>query len=199
MSRIIGVRDLHFAVLTKDEVGETPTWETPVRIPSLKGIEISDSTESVTFYSDDVAEEVVSSFGGKEVEITLGKISNEVEATLTGNQYDETTGALTQVADAKAPEVAIMFRAPKSNGKFQYCVLYKGVLTREGSSYATKEDSVEPQDVVLKGVFMPLQSNGKISMKVDTDVSGSSTLVSSWFTSVQLKETKAISRAKSEK
>lgn len=185
MSRIIGVRDLHIAKVLTDTVGGSATWETPTRVPSLVGIEISDNTDSTTFYSDDCAEEVINSFGGKEVTITLGKLSNELEAKITGNEYDETTGAMVQIADAKAPEVAIMFRAPKSNGKFQYCVLYKGVLTREGASYATKEDSVESQDVVLKGVFMPLQSNGKISMKVDTDVSGSNTIVSKWFTEVQ--------------
>ncbi len=185
MSRIIGVRDLHIAKVLTDNVGVTATWETPTRVPSLVGIEISDNTDSTTFYSDDCAEEVINSFGGKEVTITLGKLSNELEAKITGNEYDEATGAMVQIADAKAPEVAIMFRAPKSNGKFQYCVLYKGVLTREGASYATKEDSVESQDVTLKGVFMPLQSNGKISMKVDTDVSGSNTIVSKWFTEVQ--------------
>lgn len=185
MSRIIGVRDLHIAKVLTDTVGGSSTWETPTRVPSLVGIEISDNTDSTTFYSDDCAEEVINSFGGKEVTITLGKLSNELEAKITGNEYDETTGAMVQIADAKAPEVAIMFRAPKSNGKFQYCVLYKGVLTREGASYATKEDSVESQDVTLKGVFMPLQSNGKISMKVDTDVVGSSTIVGKWFTQVQ--------------
>lgn len=185
MSRIIGVRDLHIAKVLTDTVGGSSTWETPTRVPSLVGIEISDNTDSTTFYSDDCAEEVINSFGGKEVTITLGKLSNELEAKITGNEYDETTGAMVQIADAKAPEVAIMFRAPKSNGKFQYCVLYKGVLTREGASYATKEDSVESQDVTLKGVFMPLQSNGKISMKVDTDVVGSSTIVGKWFTEVQ--------------
>lgn len=185
MSRIIGVRDLHIAKVLTDNVGQTATWEKPTRVPSLVGIEISDNTDSTTFYSDDCAEEVINSFGGKEVTITLGKLSNELEAMITGNEYDETTGAMVQIADAKAPEVAIMFRAPKSNGKFQYCVLYKGVLTREGASYATKEDSVESQDVTLKGVFMPLQSNGKISMKVDTDISGSNTMVSKWFTEVQ--------------
>lgn len=193
MSRIIGVRDLHIAKVLTDNVGKTATWEKPTRVPSLVGIEISDNTDSTTFYSDDCAEEVINSFGGKEVTITLGKLSNELEAMITGNEYDETTGAMVQIADAKAPEVAIMFRAPKSNGKFQYCVLYKGVLTREGASYATKEDSVESQDVTLKGVFMPLQSNGKISMKVDTDISGSNTMVSKWFTEVQQLNTESTS------
>ena len=71
MSRIIGVRDLHIAKITKDDLSGT-TYESPVAVPSLISIEIADNTENVTFYSDDVVEQVIPAFSGKEVPIELG-------------------------------------------------------------------------------------------------------------------------------
>ena len=51
MSRIIGVNSLHLAEVTTDTVIET-TWETPVAVPSLVSISVTDQQENVTFYSD---------------------------------------------------------------------------------------------------------------------------------------------------
>ena len=68
MSRIIGVRDLHIAKITQDN-SEGTTYASPVKVPSLISIEIADNTENVTFYSDDVVEQVIPAFSGKEVTI----------------------------------------------------------------------------------------------------------------------------------
>ena len=184
MSRIVGVRDLHISKLVKDEVGGT-TYETPVKVPSLLSVDITDNSESTSFYSDDVVEQTIVTVSSVEVEIKLGYLDNKTAALITGQEYDESTGALYQSADAKAPEVAISFRAPKSKGGFAYLTVFKGVLSIDGASFATQEDGVESQEIVLKGVFSPLVSNGRIRMRVDSDKEGSETMVSNWFTEVQ--------------
>lgn len=117
MSRIIGCQALHLAEVTKDDL-EGVSFDTPKPIPSLVSIDISDNTESVSFYSDDTTEQVIQSFGGKEVSITLGYLSDELEAMITGNTYEN--GVFTQNANATAKEYALMFRAPLSKGGFQY-------------------------------------------------------------------------------
>ena len=158
MSRIIGVRDLHIAKITKDDLSGT-TYESPVAVPSLISIEIADNTENVTFYSDDVVEQVIPAFSGKEVTIELGYLDHSIEALISGNTYEN--GVFTQSGDAVASEYAIMFRAPLSKGGFQYVTLYKGVLSRNEATYQGKEESIESSNVTLTGVFMPLISNGK--------------------------------------
>lgn len=188
MSRIIGLRDLYMCPLTTDDGLAVPTYGTAVKIPSVISMDIQDNSDSVTFYSDDVAEQVLQAYSGKEVTIELGYITNEIEAQITGNEYDEATGVFTQSADAQAPEVGLMFRAPKSKGNaFQYVALYKGVLAREGSSYKTKEDSTESSNVTLKGIFMPLAYNGKVSTKVDTDDCKTQSIITGWFTKPYIK------------
>lgn len=193
MSRIIGVRDLHIAKITKDDI-ESTTYEAPKAVPSLISIEIADNTENVTFYSDDVVEQVIPAFSGKEVTIELGYLSHEIEAMISGNTYEN--GVFTQSSDSVASEYAIMFRAPLSKGGFQYVTLYKGVLSRGESSYKGKEDSIESSNVTLNGVFMPLLSNGKVAAKANSEDVGAKEFTDKWFTAVQTEFTPAMRKVK---
>lgn len=181
MSRIIGCEQLHIAEVTKDDLGGT-TFGTPKPVPSLIAIDIADQTENVTFYSDDTIEQVIPAFSGKEVKVELGYLTNEIEAMISGNEYED--GVFTQTTTAVAKEYALMFRAPKSKGGYSYVCLYKGVLAREEANYKTKEDSIESSNVTLSGVFMPLMSNGKVSIKADSDELVPSPLIATWFTAV---------------
>lgn len=193
MSRIIGVRDLHIAKITKDDLSGT-TYESPVAVPSLISIEIADNTENVTFYSDDVVEQVIPAFSGKEVTIELGYLSHEIESKISGNTYEN--GVFIQSSDAVASEYAIMFRAPLSKGGFQYVTLYKGVLSRNEATYQGKEESIESSNVTLTGVFMPLLSNGKVSARANSTDEGAEEFTSKWFEAVQTEFTPAMALAK---
>lgn len=181
MSRIIGCEQLHIAEVTKDNLTGV-TFGSPKKVPSLISIDVADQTENVTFYSDDTIEQVIPAFSGKEVTIELGYLNNELEALISGNDYSD--GVFTQTKDAVAKEFALMFRAPKSKGGYQYVCLYKGVLAREEATYKTKEDSIESSNVTLKGVFMPLTFNGKVAIKADSDDTEPSALIATWFTKV---------------
>ncbi len=184
MARIIGLKNLHYAVL-KSDTKEKVEYETPVKLESAINLDIQDNTEQVTFYSDDKVEQVINAFTGKEVTLELGYLPNDLEAKITGNTYNTTTGMFSQDSNAVAPELALIFEAPKSNGASRYGVLYKGVFAIDGESYATQEDSVESQTVKLKGVFMPLVYNGKPSAKLDTDCEASDTTAkTNWFKKV---------------
>ena len=193
MSRIIGVRDLHIAKITQDNL-EGTTYASPVKVPSLISIEIADNTENVTFYSDDVVEQVIPAFSGKEVTMELGYLSHEIEAMISGNSYEN--GVFTQSSDAVASEYAIMFRAPLSKGGFQYVTLYKGVLSRNEATYQGKEESIESSNVTLTGVFMPLLSNGKVSARANSTDEGAEEFTSKWFEAVQTEFTPAMALAK---
>ena len=188
MSRIIGLRDLHICELNADNGSAAPTYGEAIKVPSLISMDIQDNTESVTFYSDDVAEQVIQAFSGKEVTIELGYLTNELEALISGNDYDKTTGVFTQNANCESKEIGLMFRAPKSKGgNYQYVALYKGVLARDGQSYKTKEESTESSNVTLKGVFMPLAYNGDVSVKVDSEDCKQQNIINDWFTKPYVK------------
>ena len=183
MSRIIGCQQLHIAEVLTDTVSGA-TFAAPTPVPAVIGIDITDNSENVTFYSDDVVEQVIPAFSGKEVTIELGYLSHEIESKISGNTYEN--GVFIQNANATAKEYALLFRAPLSKGGFQYVCLYKGVLSRTESNYKSKEDSIEGQTVTLNGVFMPLVYNGNVAIKANsTDVEADAT-IKKWFTEVQL-------------
>lgn len=183
MSRIIGCQQLHIAEVKTDNVSGA-TFGTPTPVPAVIGIDITDNSENVTFYSDDVVEQVIPAFSGKEVTIELGYLSHEIESLISGNTYEN--GVFIQNANATAKEFALLFRAPLSKGGFQYVTLYKGVLSRTESAYKTKEDSIEGQTVTLNGVFMPLTYNGNVAMKANSTDEASAQTVAKWFEEVQL-------------
>lgn len=185
MSRIIGCKNLHLAEVTKDD-SESTTWGSPTPVKSLMSISITDQKENVTFYSDDTIEEVLPSFSGKEVTIELGYLTPEVEAMISGNTYEK--GLFTQSANATAKEFALLFEAPLSKGGTRKVCLYKGVLAKDESAYQGKAESVESSNVTLSGVFMPLQSNGLVEIKADSNDSAlteqEQAVVKAWFTKV---------------
>lgn len=183
MSRIIGCQQLHIAEVKTDTV-DGATFGTPIPVPAVIGIDITDNSENVTFYSDDVVEQVIPAFSGKEVTIELGYLSHEIESKITGNTYEN--GVFIQNANATAKEYALLFRAPLSKGGFQYVCLYKGVLSRTESAYKSKEDSIEGQTVTLNGVFMPLTYNGNVAIKANSSDEASANTIAKWFSEVQL-------------
>jgi len=181
MARLIGCNSLHIAKVLTDSATGT-TWDTPMAVPSLISIEIKDTTENVTFYSDDVTEQVIPAFSGKEVTLEMGYLTNEVLALISGNEYKN--GVFIQSSSAVAKEVALLWKAPKSDGSETYACLYKGVLALDGETYKTKEESIEGQTITLNGTFMPLLSNSKVSIKADTNEDAPSDLIKTWFTRV---------------
>lgn len=187
MSRIIGVNSLHVAKM-KTDGADGATWDAPVKVPSVINVEITDNKENVTFYSDDVIEQVLPAFSGKEVTIELGYLTNELEALVSGNTYKN--GVFVQSTNAIADNFALLLKAPKSKGGERYLCLYKGVLSKDEDKYQGKGENVESSNVTLKGVFMPLEFNNSPMIKIDTDDekldTAGKTLVQKWFTEVPL-------------
>lgn len=183
MSRIIGCQQLHIAEVTKDDLSGA-TFGRPTPVPAVIGVDITDNTDNVTFYSDDSVEQVIPAFSGKEVTIELGYLSHEIESMISGNTFEN--GVFVQNANATAKEYALLFRAPLSKGGYQYVCLYKGVLSRTEANYKTKEDSIEGQTVTLNGVFMPLVYNGNVAVKANSTDVEASTVIGKWFTEVPL-------------
>lgn len=181
MARLIGCKDLHYSMLTADTSSEL-TYGEVKKIPSLVSIDIKDSSDSVVFYSDDVAEQTINTFANKEVTIELGYLDPKLEAELTGQKFQN--GVFVQEATPISKELALMFKAELSTGGYQYVCLYKGVLKRDEAAYKTKEESIEGQTVKLTGIFSPLANNGRVFVKANEGEDGNATIISKWFQQV---------------
>lgn len=175
---IVGLKDIHVALLNQDG-----TYETPVRLAKAIEASITPNVNSTTLYADDRAVETVSSLGEIEVELNIDDLSTEKYALIMGKTIN-TDGVVVDKADDVAPYVALGFRSQKANGAYRYVWLYKGKFEPSEESYKTKEDSIEFQTPTIKAKFVA-REDGKWRAKVDSDDPGvNQTVITNWFTAV---------------
>ena len=103
--RISGVLFLGIAPLTSDD-GVNPTWGEVVEIPQFENFSGEKQYSSAEWYSNDRIEMSLKNITSVDFEITVGTISAEVRALLTGATYDSETGVLLERSDDAQSEYA---------------------------------------------------------------------------------------------
>lgn len=177
----IGLRDLHYALLTTDDA-TTIAYGTPEKIAGAINAKISPKSNTSTLYADDGPDEVASALGEITVEIQVKDLPLAIQAALLGHKLG-TDGVLLKNASDVAPYVAIGFKSMKSNGKYRYVWLYKGKFQLQEQEYKTKEDTPEFQTPTIEATFVKRQKDGNWQAIGDEDETGF-TAGATWFTKV---------------
>ena len=179
----IGLSDLHAAVLKADEKGNL-TYGVPFKIAPAVSASITPESADDSFYADDIALISNRTISAITVELETADIKDEVVSKLLGNEIDE-NGVVRDNINTIAPQIALMFRSLKSNGKYKYVVLYKGAFAQSSDTYQTKEESATFQTTPLTGSFLPTVYNGDWRASVNEDSESVSTeVIEEWFTEV---------------
>jgi len=179
----IGVSDLHVAILNEDTdiIGGTITYETPVRLAKLINIGITKTVGEAELYADDSLDEYVATQTAQEISINPKDITPEQEALLLGKRLD-TNGGIVSGSDDNAPYCAVMFRSKKSDGKYQYRVLYKVKFRPYDETYDTQSNSITFQTPTITGRSMARNTDGNFDYKLDESTTNSA-VISAFFTS----------------
>ncbi len=177
----IGLKDVHYAILIKDD-STGVTYNTPVKIAGAINARISPRTETTTLYADDGAFDTATTLGEITVELELADLPLEVQAALLGHTLQN--GVLSKSKDDVAPYVALGFRALKSNGKYRYVWLVKGRFAENEEEARTKEDKVTFQTAKITGTFVCRNFDGKWELVGDEDITGFTP--NTWFTTTTL-------------
>lgn len=182
MATIIGLKDLNYSKLTKDDSSGS-TYDTVKKIVGAISAGIKPKTSSETLYADDGPSDTISSLGEIEVEFEAADIPLAVQADLLGHKIKN--GVLTKNASDIAPYVAVGFRSLKSNGKYRYVWLLKGRFELVEEKYETKGDKVKFQTPKIKGTFIKTESTGDWQHTGDEDEEGWTDATGvSWFKEV---------------
>ena len=182
----VGLKDLHYALLTED--GETgATYEEPVKIAGAITAKISPTVNTSTLYADDGPDEVATALGEITVELNVKDLPLSVQAALLGHTLGD-DGVLIKNANDEASYVALGFKSLKSNGKYRYVWLYKGKFQIPEQEYQTKEDTPEFQTATIQGTFVKRQYDGDWQAIGDEDETGF-TAGATWFNAVYEKPT----------
>ncbi|MED0676986.1 major tail protein [Aneurinibacillus thermoaerophilus] len=169
MATQVGLKDLHIAVLKKDDKTGVE-YETPVLIAGAINAKIQPKSNTETLYADDGPAETATALGEIEVEIEVKDLPLAVQGILFGHKIQN--GVMIKSADDVAPYVALGFRSKMSNGKYRYIWLYKGRFELPEQEYKTQEDKPAFQTPKAKGVFVKREFDNLYQVVGDEDETG---------------------------
>lgn len=186
-----GVENLVCAEVTKDDVEKYETGE----VIDIAGVaEISRTTEnsSETHYYDNLPAIVVDSVGADTVTCSVSAIPLDVLAKLTGQYFDESTGAFVE-GERVAKYFALGYKTQKTNGKEVYVWRLKGKFSIPDSTHATKTNGTEAngQEIVFTGISTThkFTKTGKTAKAINVDTEYNKVDVSTFFDKVQTIDT----------
>lgn len=182
MARQIGLKDIHIAILSKDDNTST-TYSIPEKLERAVSAKLSPKSNSENIYSDDSVEDIITAFEGIDVEIEVNQLSLISRAKLQGAKVVK--GVLVENKDDIAPTIALGFKSKKNNGKYRYVWLLKGKFELASDEYDTEAEKPKAQSAKLKGNFFSRDFDGNYRFICDEDEEGTdSTIISGWFTAV---------------
>lgn len=182
MARQIGLKDIHIALLTKDD-GTGVTYATPSKLERAISAKLTPKVSSENIYSDDTVEDVITAFEGVDVEIEINQLSLESRAKLQGAKVVK--GVLIESKDDISPTLALGFKSKKNNGKYRFVWLLKGKFELTSDEYDTEGEKPQPKTAKLKGTFFARDNDGNFRFIADEDASGvDETIITTWFTTV---------------
>lgn len=186
-----GVSDAVYAKVTKDDAEAFETGE----VKDFVGVsEIAKSTESSneTHYYDNIPAVIVSSTGSDEIVINSSAIPMDIQAEITGQYYDETTGMMVE-QEREPSYYAFGYKTKKTDGTEVYVWREKGTFTIPDSTHATEDDGTDAngQEITYTGIstIHKFTKTGKSARAVNVDTGLGLADVSTFFDKVQTPDT----------
>ncbi len=152
----------------KEDGALTTTFNTPKYFEGIKELALKPKVNSDEFYAEGVLWLSETTLANIDVEIDITDLEKEEEAFLLGHKL-AAEGGIIRSANDKAPEVALLYKTIKGNGKARYGILYKGTFSIGDENYKGKEGKANFQTKKLKATFAPLHSNEMWSYKIDEE------------------------------
>lgn len=156
--------------------------------------EISKTTDSSNeaHYYDNIPAVIVSNTASDEVTITASAIPFDVLATITGQNYDQTTGALIE-GPRDFKYFALGYITQKTNGDEVYVWRYKGTFNVPDQTNSTQNDGTDAngQELVYTGISTThkFTKTGKGAKALNVDLGKDLADVSNFFAQVTTPDT----------
>ena len=187
-----GVEGLVAAEVTSDDnesgTGHGYVTGTPFAIAGVAEISKTTDSSNEAHYYDNIPAVVVSNTASDEVTISASAIPLDVIAEITGQNYDDTTGALIE-GPRDVKYFALGYITKKTNGDEMYVWRYKGTFNIPDQTNATENDGTDAngQEIVYTGISTThkfTNNSNKGAKALIVDVAQGLADVSSFFTAV---------------
>lgn len=187
-----GVEGLVAAEVTNDD---NNTGYVTGQVFAIAGVaEISKTTDSSNeaHYYDNIPAVVVSNTSSDTVTISVSAIPFDVLAMITGQNYDETTGALIE-GPRDLKYFALGYKTKKTNGDEVFVWRYKGTFNIPDQTNSTENDSTDAngQELTYTGISTThkFTKTGKGAKALVVDTSKGLADVSEFFENVTTPDT----------
>lgn len=186
-----GVEGLVYSEVTSDTA---ELYETGEVKPLAAVAKIGRTTEAASepHYYDNVPAVVINSVGADEVTCEVAGIPLEVLADITGQHYDQETGALIE-GERESKYFAIGYKTKKTNGKEVYVWRYKGTFAIPDSEHNTEDDGTDAngQELVFTGISTThkFAKTGKRAKAINVDLEKDLADVTDFFKDVTTPDT----------
>ncbi len=179
---LIGVRNLHYAVLKTDDTAGV-TYETPVNIAGVRTIDVKPSSGIDTLYGDDAPFDVADYLGDISVTVDIAQIPLTDLAAMLGHTVEN--GVMEYKSTDTPPYVALLFESVKSNGKKRFVKLLKGKFAEPEDNFQGKDTSTHWNTVNLTGHFVVREYDHSWKRVADEDGTDyESTTGENWYKTV---------------
>lgn len=186
-----GVENLVAAEVLKDDV-DGIVYGSPFAIAGTASIGRTTENATETHYYDNIPAIVITSEGADTITCGVSGIPLDVLAKITGQTFDELTGALIE-GERVQKYFALGYKTSKTDGTDVYVWRLKGSFAIPDSTHNTKNASAEAngQEVIFTGISTTYKfiKTGKQAKAVNVDAGLGLADVSNFFTSVQTPDT----------
>lgn len=176
----IGVDSLFAFPITKDDRTGT-TYGPAFKIAKTISINVNPQSNEASLYADDVLVEFYSAVTAYDISINIDDLTAEVKGKLLGYEPDE-NGMITETNEINAPFLGIAFRSKRSDGSYEYRVLYKVRFNPTEDRYETQGQNVTFQTPTITGKAMALESTNAFGAYI-VSTESNKTITDKWFTS----------------
>lgn len=182
-----GVEGLVAAEVINDDNATGYTTGTVFAIAGVAEISKTTDSSNEAHYYDNIPAVVVSNTASDEITISASAIPLDVLAEITGQNYDQTTGALIE-GPRDVKYFALGYITQKTNGDEMYVWRYKGTFNIPDQTNATQNDGTDAngQEIVYTGISTThkFAKTGKGAKAMVVDVAKELADVSNFFDQV---------------
>ena len=181
-----GLKNVYYAPITAESTAGVPTYGTPVAWPGAVSLSLEAEGDTNTFRADNTDYYVISANNGYTGSLETARIPDSFREDILGEVVDG-GGMLVEDTEAQPVPFALMFQFEGDKRETRH-VLYKCVAQRptvEGETTGTEiEPKTETLDFTASSIYSATLDTHIVKSK--TTENTDSTVVSAWFTSVQL-------------
>lgn len=179
-----GLKNVHYAPIEVED--DKITYDTPIRVPGAVSLELTPRGELAEFYADDMLYYSASSNDGYDGTLSIANIPEQFAIDALGEEKDEDDGVLTEKADAKQKDFALMFEFDGDKKATRH-VLYKCVANRPTVSGETTTNTKEPQPNELTFISSARETDYAVKTKTTSETSEG--IYDGWYDEVYEKST----------